>query len=194
MARELPHAHAKRKFQSHKKRKQQQKSTPTISVRPWRRKRHTSNIALATKHMTLEEMETEQRKAKADYKKGKKDSANLRLQFPETLDPEVCAKLKRKEEARKLGRVARPLTGKLQSKSVELRQNTMARISPTELRSSPACWRSTKPKHKRLQKPHFWWSLWCRNLAFETPPMKLNKSQTALVSLLQTLTHVQWRH
>lgn len=56
--------------------------------------------------MTLEEMEAERRKAKADCKKAKKDSANPRMQFLETLDPKVCAKIKRKEEVRKLGRVA----------------------------------------------------------------------------------------
>ena len=64
------------------------------------------------------ELLAELKKAKKQYREAKKNHANHRLKFLETLVPKDRDRLKKTEEQRKLGRIAKMVTGKLESKSV----------------------------------------------------------------------------
>ena len=63
-------------------------------------------------------MLAELRQAKQDYRKAKKDHRENRLKFLDTLSPKDRDRLKRTEESRRKGRLARKLNGKLSDSRV----------------------------------------------------------------------------
>lgn len=89
-----------------------------ISARLWRRKKKAAGITMATKDMTKQDMEEQRREAKKEYLQAKKDNDSLRIKFLDQFPKKIQEKLKRKEEQRKMGRIAKLVTGKLESKSV----------------------------------------------------------------------------
>ena len=94
------------------------KKRKKISSRLWRRKKKAAGITAPTGHLTKEQMETRRRKAKRAYLKAKKKHADLRTSFIKTLPPKDRERLLRHEHQRKMGRYAKAVTGKLESKSV----------------------------------------------------------------------------
>ena len=68
--------------------------------------------------MTLADMQLERDKAKQEYKTHKREHKQLRRKFLDTLTPKDRDRLKRTEQQRQLGRCAKLVTGKLESKSV----------------------------------------------------------------------------
>ena len=89
-----------------------------VSSRMWDRKKQAAKITSRTRGMTEESMLEELRQAKKDYRKAKKDHHEERLKFLETLSPKDRDRLKRTEEARRKGRLARKLNGKLSDSRV----------------------------------------------------------------------------
>ncbi len=89
-----------------------------VRTKLWHRKKASANISRATKPMTIPDMLVALKLAKQAFGKAKKDHANHRVKFIETFPPKVRDRIKRNETARKLGRLSRKITGKLESKSV----------------------------------------------------------------------------
>ena len=63
-------------------------------------------------------MQESRRKAKAGYKRAKTKHKKHREKFLDGLPPKMRDQLKRVEQQRELGRLAKAVTGKLESKSV----------------------------------------------------------------------------
>ena len=63
-------------------------------------------------------MQEKRRKAKTGCKKAKQKHKKHREKFLDTLPPKVRDRLKRVEQQQELGRLAKAVTGKLESKSV----------------------------------------------------------------------------
>ena len=91
---------------------------PQMSSRLWRRKKKAAGITLQTRHITLDEMRDHRAKAKKEYLRLKPSHADLRASFLKTLPTKDAERLLRHEEQRRLGRCAKAVTGKLESKSV----------------------------------------------------------------------------
>ncbi len=91
---------------------------PKVSPRLWRRKKKAAGVTEAVGPMTLQEMLDKKQGALDAYHKAKKDHDNLRTTFLKSFPPKIRDRLMRKEQQRKLGRVAKLVTGKLESKSV----------------------------------------------------------------------------
>ena len=89
-----------------------------VSSKLWRRKKAAAKITEKTGHLSKEQMERKRRKAKRAYLKAKKKHKALRRGFLDTLPPKDRERLKRHERQRHLGRCAKAVTGKLESKSV----------------------------------------------------------------------------
>ena len=118
--RKFPQAHEDRHVRSRNAKaiKRRQKKRKKISSRMWRRKKKAAKISEPIGHLTREEMEDRRRKAKRRYFKAKRKHRDLRKTFLDTLPPKDRDRLKRHEKQRELGRCAKLITGKLESKSV----------------------------------------------------------------------------
>jgi len=68
--------------------------------------------------MTDEDLEAQLRLARRDYRTAKKTHEQHQDAFPDTVDKKVRDRLRRVEQARRLGMVARAIKGKLDSLSV----------------------------------------------------------------------------
>jgi hypothetical protein len=89
-----------------------------LSSRLWRRKKKAAGIKYKIGNMSKAEMEGKRRQAKDAYVKAKGDHEALRTKFLDTLPEKDRVRLQRHEEQRKIGRSAKWITGKLESKSV----------------------------------------------------------------------------
>jgi hypothetical protein len=89
-----------------------------LSSRLWRRKKKAAGIRYKIGNMSKEEMEHKQREAKEAYVKAKCDHEALCTKFLDTLPEKDRVGLQRHEEQGKMGRSAKWITGKLESKSV----------------------------------------------------------------------------
>ena len=89
-----------------------------ISSILWRRKKKAAKITKSTKDMSLPDMRAARRKAKSKYIKTKQNHRNHRKTFLKTLPKKDRDRLLRHERQRELGRYAKAVTGKLESKSV----------------------------------------------------------------------------
>ena len=98
--------------------KGKRKKKRKVSSRLWRRKKHAAGVRILTKYMSISEMEEHRKTAKEKYHEAKKQHRDLRLSFLDTLDSKTKQKLKRHEKQREMGRLAKAITGKLESKSV----------------------------------------------------------------------------
>ena len=89
-----------------------------VSPSLWRRTKKRARITEPIGHMSLDDLYTKRREAKAKYKTAKKNHKKLRLKFIDTFEPKERDRLKRTEKQRQLGRWAKRVTGKAVSKSV----------------------------------------------------------------------------
>ena len=89
-----------------------------MSSRLWHRKKKAAKITHPTAPLSLEEMQALRRKAKKGYKRAKRKHKENREDFLDKLPPKIRDPLKRVEQQRELGRLAKAVTGKLESKSV----------------------------------------------------------------------------
>ena len=107
----------RREFREHHK----QSGTPcprTISSRLWRRKKKKAKIEEPVGHLSLSEMRERRAEVKKQYKAHKLEHRSLRKKFIDTFSTKDRERIKRVEHQRRLGRCAKLVTGKLESKSV----------------------------------------------------------------------------
>ena len=98
--------------------KEGSQNTHQVSSRLWRRKKKAAKITHPTAPLSLEEMQALRRKAKKGYKRAKRKHKENREDFLDKLPPKIRDRLKRVEQQRELGQLAKAVTGKLESKSV----------------------------------------------------------------------------
>jgi len=91
-----------------------------VSTNLWKRRKKNAKIDLNLKEMSLDDLEAQLCLAHSAYRKAKKDHMALREAFWDTLDPKVRDRLKRHEQARNIGRMARAINGKLDSLQVKV--------------------------------------------------------------------------
>jgi len=91
-----------------------------VSVNLWKHRKKKAKIDLNLKEMSLDDLEVQLLLARSAYQKAKKDHVALREAFWDTFDPKVQDRLKRHEQARNLGRMARAINGKLDSLQVKV--------------------------------------------------------------------------
>jgi len=91
-----------------------------VSTNLWKRRKKKAKIEGNLKEMTLDDLEAQLRLARAAYRKAKKDHVAFWGAFWNTFDPKVRDRLKRHEQARNLGRMARAINGKLDSLQVKV--------------------------------------------------------------------------
>ena len=91
-----------------------------LPIRPelWTRKKRAAQITTPTKNLSLDDMLQNLKSTKKAYREAKKNHDSLRIAFIDTLSPKDRDRLKRVEAQRELGRAAKRVTGKLESKSV----------------------------------------------------------------------------
>ncbi len=89
-----------------------------VSSRLWRRRKRKANISEPTKHMTEKTMLERLKTAIKEYRIAKKNHIKLRETFIDSFAPKDRDRIKRTEEQRRLGQVAKLVTGKLASLSV----------------------------------------------------------------------------
>jgi len=91
-----------------------------ISPAHWDRKKHKARITLDTKNLSLETMDAHIQLAKESYRQAKSNHKDERIKFLDTINPKDKDRLIRTERARELGRIAKLINGKLESKSVTM--------------------------------------------------------------------------
>ena len=91
-----------------------------VSSNLWKRRKKKANIKQPVKDLSLEDLEAQLRAARAAYHTAKKDHEAKREAFRDTFPPKVRDRLRRHEQARKLGRVAKAINGKLDSLQVKV--------------------------------------------------------------------------
>ena len=89
-----------------------------VSSRLWKRRKKKANIIEDIRSLSLPQIYDKQKQAKLDYRKAKKEHDDSRLKFIDTFPAKDRDRIRRHEEQRKIGRLARLVTGKLTSKSV----------------------------------------------------------------------------
>ena len=89
-----------------------------VSPRLWKRRKKKANITEPIRSLTLSQLNERQKQAKLEYRKAKKTHDDSRQKFIDTFPAKDRDRIKRHEEQRKIGRLARLVTGKLTSKSV----------------------------------------------------------------------------
>ncbi|MCA1800735.1 MAG: hypothetical protein LC650_05530, partial [Actinobacteria bacterium] len=89
-----------------------------VSTSLWKRRKLKANITKETANMTLQEMHDSVKAARTAYHEARKNHEEERVKFLDTMKPKDRDRLKRHEQARKLGRAAKLVSGKLESKSV----------------------------------------------------------------------------
>ena len=89
-----------------------------VSTNMWCRKKKKANVVQDTAPMTEQDLVDALKQAKQAYAKAKKNHADSRIKFLETFSEKDRKRILRAEEQRKLGRIAKLVTGKLGSKSV----------------------------------------------------------------------------
>ena len=89
-----------------------------VSTNLWTRFKKKAKITVACRHLTLDDMKKALTEAYSAYKLAKKFHIENRLSFIESFPPDIRDRILRSEEARRKGRIARSITGKLQGGSV----------------------------------------------------------------------------
>ena len=89
-----------------------------IKSRRIRRQKKAAQIRCAIAQMDMTELEKQLRLARKDYKQAKVDHKQHRRSFIATFPPKIQDRIQRTEAAREQGRMARLITGKLESKKV----------------------------------------------------------------------------
>jgi len=84
----------------------------------WKRQKKKAQVDVCVRDMTEDDLEAQLRLARRDYRAAKKDHEQLQDTFLDTLDKKVRDRLRRVEQACRLGMVARAINGKLDSLSV----------------------------------------------------------------------------
>ena len=91
-----------------------------VSSNLWRRRKKKAKVELRMGDLSLEDLEVQLKAARSAYRKAKKDHVSKREAFRKTFEPKVRDRLTRHEQARKLGRVAKAINGKLESLQVKV--------------------------------------------------------------------------
>ena len=83
-----------------------------VSSNLWKRQKKKAGIKYPVKDLSLEDLEAHLRAARSAYRTAKKDHEAKRETFRDSFEPKVRDRLRRHEQARKLGRVAKAINGK----------------------------------------------------------------------------------
>ena len=89
-----------------------------VSKKLWQRRKKKAQITENTAPMSVDDMIEQLNIQRKAYRNAKKKHKEERITFLDTLDPKDKDRLQRNEKAREKGRIAKMITGKLQSKSV----------------------------------------------------------------------------
>jgi hypothetical protein len=83
-----------------------------VSSRLWQRKKKKAHIEEDIGELSLDELRQRLSDARKEYRQARKGATEARKKFIETFDPEDRDRILRTEEQRRLGRLARQITGK----------------------------------------------------------------------------------
>ena len=89
-----------------------------VSINLWKRRKKKAKVDFPTRNLSQADMLAQLKLARFDYRQAKKNHDQNRITFMDQFDKKVREKLLRIEQARKLGRIARAINGKLDSLSV----------------------------------------------------------------------------
>ncbi|MGL5934074.1 MAG: hypothetical protein ACRCZI_00475, partial [Cetobacterium sp.] len=85
----------------------------------WKRRKHEAGLAgVPTAQLSIQDMIKKRTEARANYRKAKKQHEQHRIEHIKKMPKNIQDKILRAERQRKLGRVAKGVTGKLVSKSI----------------------------------------------------------------------------
>ena len=89
-----------------------------VSPSLWKRRKNKAQIHQDTANMTIQQLYDSLKASRQTYRQARDKHKEERIKFLDTMKPKDRDRLKRREQARDLGRAAKLVSGKLESKSV----------------------------------------------------------------------------